>query len=344
MNRSTGIALAALLWVTSLSTTALGASDLTPRRVQVIPLVQGWNSVFLEVDPVDLEPAALFNGTPIDIVASYYAPTGAAQFVSDPGADLFRRAGWGVWYAEDRPDAFLKSLHGVSGQRAYLIHSREDYSWKVTGEVVMTDLRWESNAFNFVGFAVDEDGSPTFAQFFTGSDAHQDARIYRLSDGAWRQVTDPGAETMKAGEAFWIYCEGASTFQGPLRVNAPTRHGILLGNGVVDLTLRNDAGHPITPKIEHLSAVGPLVPLSLVVTAVASEGEQVRKVEVDSPFAAAPFEMPPLEEGAAIRIPLTARLQDMSAYAQVSLLRITTDLGAVTWVPVVAIREDLQYQ
>ena len=88
------------------------------QRIQTIELAAGWNAIFLEVDPPDPTPGALFAGTPVEIAAGYQVRSTAAQFVSNPGADLFRRAGWGVWYASTRPDAFLKNLDGVNGRQA----------------------------------------------------------------------------------------------------------------------------------------------------------------------------------------------------------------------------------
>src|SRR5262245_12293010 len=91
-------------------------------RSQQVLLKKGWNAVFLEVDPADPAPTTVFARTPVDIAASFYAPASSAQFVSNPSVDLFKMAGWGVWYAENRPDAFLKTLHAVNGRQAYLVH------------------------------------------------------------------------------------------------------------------------------------------------------------------------------------------------------------------------------
>src|SRR5437667_8818882 len=187
-------------------------------RTQTIQLHQGWNAVFLEVYPPNSDPGLLFASTPVDIAASYYAHASSAQFIARPGSEMFKKAGWGVWYAGNRPDAFLKTLYSIYGQQAYLIHSTRDYTWSITGAVTPAAARWQPNAFNFVGFSVNSPGAPTFAQFFGGSLAHNHNRIYRLSNGAWRQVLDPSAETMQSGEAFWIYCNGNSGYQGPLQV------------------------------------------------------------------------------------------------------------------------------
>src|SRR5436190_8895501 len=221
-------------------------------RTQQVSLQRGWNAVFLEVAPENTDPAAIFAGLPIDVVATYLSRSSSAQFLTDPGAKMFKDAGWGVWYAESRPDAFLKTLHTIAGMQAYLIRVTADCVWSVTGTVQSQETTWTPNSYNLVGFSVHAQAPPTFAQFFSGSSAHNHNKIYRLANGAWRRVSNPAAETMRSGEAFWVYCQGNSTYRGPVRVETKTRHGVLLNGGTARLTLRNETGYPITPTLEHI--------------------------------------------------------------------------------------------
>jgi len=311
-------------------------------RTQTLALRQGWNAVFLEVYPVESEPGPLFANTPIDIVASYYGRSSSAQFVSDPSADLFKKAGWGVWYAENRPDSFLKTLHAINGQQGYLIHSKSDFTWTLTGAVVPPDVSWESGAFNFVGFSVHPMAAPTFAQFFRGSAAHRHNRIYRLVNGTWRRVNDPSAETMRSGEAFWIFCDGASRYQGPLRVEPPVRQGLVLGTGVGSLVLRNETDHPVAATVEHINTGPDPVPLSIVIGAIGETTSELTSVSAPKPAGAWTQALPALEAGVAMRIPLETRLQEMRTYAQGSLLKISSDVGTEVWIPVIGVRLDLK--
>jgi CheY-like chemotaxis protein len=308
-------------------------------RLQQIQLKQGWNAVYLEVQPVATSPATVFGGTPIEIAAAYYAPGIKSQFMTDPSANLFRTAGWGVWYSRSRPDAFLTSLHAVNGQRAYLLYSRTDYTLSVNGAVLPQEVAWEPNAFNFVGFGVRAGAAPTFAQFFGDSPAHQHNRIYRLTDGSWRRVLDPSAEVMKSGEAFWIFCTGASKFHGPLRLETKQRDGVLLANAADGINLRNETDHPLAVTIEHLPSTN-AVPLSILIQTVGDPVTPVRSV--GAPLPAGPWTqpLPPLEARAVVRVPFEARAEELSGALGSSLLRITTDLGTENWMPVVAIRKD----
>lgn len=333
------------LWLLAVGLALAGdlrGADPVAQRTQRVALVQGWNAVFLEVYPAEPEPATVFRGTPVDVVASFFARPVTAQFVANPGADLFRRAGWGVWYAEDRPDAFLKSLHGIQGQQAYLVHATRNFTWEVQGTVVVPDVSWVPNAYNLVGFSVDAQSPPTFAQFFDGSPAHRHNRIYRLQDGAWRQVTAPGAETMRSGEAFWIYCEGASKYSGPLGVETRTRQGILLGSSAAPLTLRNHATYPLAATIEHRPSVGPPVPLAVVVRALGQTEGQIAAVSSPRPDGAWTLDLPALEAGQALQIPIEARAEAMTLPTQASVLRVRSDVGAEVWLPVLATRPDLE--
>src|SRR5262245_27594090 len=97
------------------------------KRTQTVSLAAGWNAVFLEVEPMDTAPGKVFAGLPVDVAAAYFPPEAPTQFVTNPGAELFKGLGWGVWYAENRPDAFLKTLNAVYGQQAYLIHTTQAF-------------------------------------------------------------------------------------------------------------------------------------------------------------------------------------------------------------------------
>jgi hypothetical protein len=325
----------AMLWVLS----ALPCLA-NPVLTQTVPLEAGWNAVYLEVMPTNSSANALLAGTPIDTVASHFDSLSFSQFATSPNANMLSEMGWGIWYAPDRPDAFLGTLQRIQGKRAYLVHVTEAFVWHVTGTLEPPQVLWVPDAYNFVGFGVDEHAAPTFAQFFAGSRAHAGLRIYRMVDGAWRKVTDPSSAVMRAGEAVWVYCVGSSDYQGPIRVEAPAFTGLLLSGRVTDLILRNETDHPVTPTLRHVALDLPPVPLSVVVQVVGDTANPVQEKAV-SLNAGGVQAMPALEAGESIRIPLIARRAEMNEIYHYSLLEITTDMGTVTRIPVYAIREDL---
>lgn len=317
-------------------------TEASTSRTQTIVLQKGWNAVFLEVYPDASAPSLVFASTPIDIVAAYYARTSPAQFVTNPSADLFQQAGWAVWYSESRPDAFLKTLHAIYGQQPYLIHAKEDYTWDVAGSVIPPEVRWQPDSFNLVGFSVNHQAPPTFARFFAGSKSHRHNRIYRLVNGSWQRVSDPTAEAMRSGEAFWIYCLGGSKYQGPLSVETTTYRGLMLWSGADSVTLRNQTDHPVTPVLEHVTSGPDTLPLSIVVQAVGLKGAPVSTIAMPKPAGPWTQAVPALAAGAAIRVPLEARREELHSYMQSSLLKVSTDLGTEVWIPVIGIRKDLE--
>ena len=214
----------------------------------------------------------------------------------------------------------------------------------MSGAATPPDALWQANAYNFVGFSVSAQSPPTFAQFFAGSAAHNHNRLYRLSNDVWRRVTDPSAEGMRSGEAFWIYCDGASKYQGPLQVETTSRQGILLGSGSDVMTLRNPTDHPVTPTIQHVPMGTDSVPLSIVITALGDKTVPIQSLAVPQPDGAWTQPLPPLEAGAAIQVPFQLRTQAATKFMTGSLLKITTDVGTEVWLPVVAMRKDLENQ
>ena len=310
-------------------------------REQAVSLQPGWNAIYLELDPTESDAAAVFAGLPVDVVATFSAPTRGAQFVRDPSASLLGTYGWSVWYAPTRSDAFLTTLRAVYGAQPYLVHATTNVDLRISGTVALGKLAWTPHAFNFVGFSV-EDAAPTFQQFFRGSSAHNHNRIYRLVDGTWRQVLDPAAEAMRPGEAFWIYCDGRSDYPGPLQVTSRLRSGVMLtSRGGGEVTFRNRADHPLAFRLEHLTDPAQPIPLSTPVQALdeAAGGLQTLSVHFDADHFTQDF--PALDAGRAFRLPLALRLQDAGAGERYSLLKVVTDIGTVTYIPVTASRDDL---
>ncbi len=310
-------------------------------RQQVVQLRKGWNAVYLEVHPEAADPDTVFSGTPVDIASAFSGPLSTAQFIANPGANLFQLAGWSVWYAGSRPDAFLKTLHAVNGQQGYLVHAKRDYTWNVTGLVTPPKIKWQPNAFNFVGFSVNPTAGPTFSRFFSGSAAHNHNRIYRLDNGGWRQVSNPAAEVMRSGEAFWIYSAGASTYQGPIRAETTSRYGIVVGTAADGVTLRNAATHPVAVTLEHVVTQPNPVPLSIEILAVGDTNGVVKTVASPMPDGPWSQPLPAIEVGQAFRIPFELRFDAMKTSAQSSLLKFSTDVGTEIWIPVYGFRRDL---
>jgi len=215
-------------------------------RTQGIPLQEGWNAIFLEVEPLTVAPDQLLTRTPIDRVARYLTPTTPIQFISDPDSESWKRAEWGIWYSPLRDDAFLTDLHRITGNKCYLIHALEAFDWEVTGTVTYAETKWVAGSYNLVGFGVDPHNPPTFSEYFKGAGERIGQRIFRLENQKWKLVTDPASTPIRPGEACWVYCEGRTDFQGPMAVKVSGIDRLDFGRsaGILDLRiLNNHTGH-----------------------------------------------------------------------------------------------------
>jgi hypothetical protein len=254
--------------------------------------------------------------------------------VQNPGTTPWKKNGWGVWYAENRPDAFLSNLAVVNGNRAYLIYSEQNYTLNLAGNVTFEPPQWKSDSFNFIGFCLDEQSPPTFDKFFAGSPAHRSSRIYQLVNDQWTLVADPIHSTMKSGEAYWIYCKGGSDFQGPLMTKLVSGQSLLFGtSGESRLVFVNQSGDPLVVSVETVSNE---LPLSYMMRGVSDSS--IENVAFDLP---ANYSLPVIEPGQTSALWLKLRRAEMTSSSQSALLKISTDNGAQVWIPATGTRDDL---
>lgn len=139
----------------------------------------------------------------------------------------------------------LTTLFSVHAGQAFLVklEGAAPATWSVTGQPVARPIIWVPGAFNLVGFPVDQAVAPTFRAFFSASPAHFDAAtqqrqpMYRLNgSGQWTLVAD--ADTLRHGEACWIYTRGASSFNGPVEVQPEFGGGLEFGPALTQQSLR----------------------------------------------------------------------------------------------------------
>lgn len=311
-------------------------------RTQTVALEKGWNAVWLEVAPEAASLSSLLEGQPVDIVAAYALPVSEAQFAKNSAVNMQSLAGWNVWYAPHRADASLTRLWRLTANTSYLVHALEAVTISVRGEAQETRVQWTPNRYNLVGFPVAASGAPTFKQFFQGSPAHSASQIYRLVKGSWRQVLQLDAETLRAGEAFWIYCDGASEFQGPLSVKANSTLGLVLGDSVKgNIEFRNATTHPLAFSLAQVTSDGNAgLPLAAVIGSTASNVIGTIDTPVSFPDGAWVQDFPAFDAGTGMTLPVVLRVKDVLPGEHRGLLKVTTDLGTETWLPVRATREE----
>jgi hypothetical protein len=327
MRTSLLLILVMLGWLSGLTTCPAEVS-----RTQTLSLRAGWNAVFLEVEPRVKQPAELFAQSPVEVVAAFFPSRAPVYFPVNPADHPWQEENWNVWYAPSRDDAFLSNLHAVPGNQAYLIYSKSDFVLNVVGRPFYKPIRWQPDSLNLVGFSLDPQSPPTFQKFFLGSKAHEGRRVFRLEGGRWVLVRDPAFTLMRAGEACWVECTGASDYQGPISLKLPMSNAIEFGTQVNDLAIEivNRAPAAASISVELVTGTNNL-PLSLV-------SKNLKTLEVSYPALERSITIPDLASGQAEVLRLAPRREVMVASTQSTLLKVSNGAGVQLWIPVNASR------
>jgi hypothetical protein len=229
---------------------------------QTVRLQPGWNAVFFEVEPQPRDCDTVFRGIPVESVCAWNRRFTSVQFLQDPNTLLPDQPEWLFYFPISSPQAFLTNLFIVQGGRPYLIKlgGQQPADLVLTGRPKIRNLEWMSNSFNFVGFHINAAPPLTFAAFFAPSAAHAGRPIYKMTPaGQWQKVADPASETVKRGEAYWVYCNGRSTYQGPLSVAFDGGDGLDYSRIVVQqrLHIKNASSANRTVSLEPKSSLQP---------------------------------------------------------------------------------------
>ncbi len=354
----------------ALTTPSLRAQDAT----QDLTLVTGWNSVWLEVEPVydtgtnaglPKSPEDVFTNPAILTIVSPQPLAGLAEFFgSDPGTiTTFNQAEWQQWKRSDPPGS--NNLPAVTGNRAYLIQTNAPVSLPLTGRARFFRPTWTADRYNLVGFGLDGT-PPTFAAFFGPSGAkHPVAKIFRLDppSGNWQHVT--GSTPMVSGQAYWVFSSGPSTYTGPVSVDfdqaatgklnfggpgdsVPVDTGVdALELDLKELVFTNLGASAVTPELDLIAPDPASGSLALHVVRPTSDSlAYERGNQVDS--SAGPGGSADLEKTIAAQstgsLTLGAqRLWSIGLAGRTNLYRLKTGAGCASfWLPVSAINNSLQ--
>jgi len=241
----------------------MGRRALAQWTDQVIPLVPGWNAVHLQVEPFPRSCDELFAGLPIESVRMWNPRFNPVQFIQDPATLVPESANWLTYLPPSHPRADQTTLFRVLGGQCYLIqlaNTASPTNWVVLGRPVSPRTEWITDSFNLAGFSVDAQSSPTFRDFFEPSPAHSGATFYRLrTDGHWEQVPLPNLTLMQNGQAYWLECQGRSTYQGPLEIGVEQAGGLDFGHVLEEqtLVLRNTGIDAKSMSIRQLPSAPP---------------------------------------------------------------------------------------
>lgn len=270
---------------------------------------------------------SVFAGLPVDSVWTWLDRHSTVEFIQNPDEGLWNQPGWCAYFSA-QTEGFLTNLFAIFATRAYLIKlsGNEDVTWSVTGFPSVKKIKWVPDSFKLVGFHVDATNPPNLKDFFSSSPAHADQAIYRLSrQGEWEFVENPAIITVQSGQAYWIYCEGASSYQSPLDITLPLIDGLDYGKILTEQTV----------TIRNLSKVTRTITLKLLSSAVVLA---YRKYDPSAGYFTWPSldDMPPLAlaPGKQTNVRLAVRREEMTVSLAEAILEISDDRGIYVQVPV----------
>jgi hypothetical protein len=202
---------------------------------QEIHLNEGWNAVFLELEPYPPETAVQLANLPVKRVWTHNSTFFPEKVLRPPSEILIEEPDWQLYQPEGTPGAFATSLHTLQAGRAYLINVSEEVIWTLRGKPLFRKINWRPDSYNLVGFPVDASSPPTFGKWFESSPAHQPLDIWVFqADGTWEQIANPAATGIRPGEAYWVYAQGKSNFEAPLRIELPIPETLHYPAGIID--------------------------------------------------------------------------------------------------------------
>lgn len=318
---------------------------------QTISLRQGWNAVFLEVQPTPADCDVVFSNAPIESVWMWNKRFTTVQYIADPNTLLPGQPDWLTYLPPSSTNSAVTSLFTVRGGQPYLIKSATATTLTIRGVPTVRNPDWLAESFNLVGFYISSNTAPSFLNFFAASPAHVGQPAFRLNAaGSWVQVTSPSTTFLSPGECYWVRSSAPSSFGGPARIVFEQGRSLDYARTLVEQTVRiqNRSSNTTTftlkklvsasPPVGHKTALAGEVPLSYWYMNLASN--QVGWVVLSNQVVS-----PALAPGAKWSVRLAVRRPDMTSFAlppgvtaaaYQSLLELTDTLGTRALIPVSA--------
>lgn len=224
---------------------------------QTFALHGGWNTIYLEVEPINPAPivdpdgagpllpapalssleaifAQLETCACLESVWTWNVPATQVDYIIDPAEGLWDEPGWRQYIPAGKPDAFLTDLLSLHANTGYLVQLREgaNATLTVSGRPVVRQHRWVQESYNLAGFPILEGYEPTRAAFFGPSPITE---VFALNAaGEWLPL--PPTATLAAGEAYLVYYGGPNPaadtdYTAPLILKDVPDAGLHFGSG-----------------------------------------------------------------------------------------------------------------
>lgn len=226
---------------------------------QTLELQQGLNAVYLLVEPYPQDCDAVFSGLPVESVWLFNQEFSPVQFVEDLNEPEPERPEWLKWYSPATGLSDETTLFAVRAGESYIVKALEDFTMQIKGRPVVRDFEWNPGGYNMTGFHADPGNPPTLSEWFAGSPAHNPLDAWAYENGAWARVEDPAQHTIRPGRPYWIYCNGASDYQGPLRIQLESGYELEYPSFLTEqrFGIVNETGRAKTVTMELLPSEAP---------------------------------------------------------------------------------------
>ena len=237
---------------------------------QTFSLTNGWNAVYLHVDPSHdtlehLVGADINN--PILEVWLWAPPSSTLQFVQSPQQPV---AG-AQWMAWSRNSADTQLLQRLVGNSAYLVRVGSNvstYTWSVKGRPLPPAYEWTTTGLNFLGFPTVPVTPPVFDSFLTPApELQQNAQIYyypggELGTGNPARLYALRSTKVNRGQAYWI--RSGTTYNryfAPFELALTGSRGVTYGDALnaSSFRLRNLTTSNLTVTLSLLASETPPV-------------------------------------------------------------------------------------
>jgi hypothetical protein len=254
---------------------------------QTFTLRAGWNTIYLEVEPINDSPlvdpdgngplppepslstieavfAHLSCADCLESVWTWHMPSSRMDYIIDPSEGLWDAPGWERYFpaanagADGGSREFLTNLLNLHANTGYLVKLRDGFAGaatlSVSGSPVVGHRRWAKASYSLVGFPVLPESGPT-AAVIKATSAISDV-LNLSSDGRWQRLTD--ATRLESGQAYLAYYKEttAEDYTAPLNVRDVLRDGLRFRRGA--------GGVSNSVRVENLSAAAATVSVSLV--------------------------------------------------------------------------------
>lgn len=228
-------------------------------KEEVVPLVGGWNAVYLHVDTSDRLLSDWVGGdtsNPIEEIWMWVPPRPGTRTINDPSVPQSGDVEWQRWSRALGPSSSLLFLPGNVAILVRVSSNVQNYNWVIRGRALPPEQSWTSSGLNFIGFPVPAVNPPLWSDFLGPSRAlHNHAEIYRYVGGEMSSsnpqrifTTLLRATRMVRNHAYWVRSEEYNRYFGPFEVELQDPQGVHFGSRTSQylLRLKNATDDPVT--------------------------------------------------------------------------------------------------